>query len=90
MIVAEILEGATTAWKRNKGSAKMKYRCTGGPRKGRVMSSPAACNAPINVKKRHTLTRTKQKMGSTATYKTRRTKKYNPGSRISARMNRRK
>ena len=46
MIVQEV----TRVWARTGGKQTRKYRCTHGHRKGRVMSSPSACNAPINVK----------------------------------------
>lgn len=80
MEVLEIVE-ATTAWKRQGNKTTRKYRCTSGPRKGQVRASPASCNAPINVKKRNTLKKTKQKMGGHVAYRSQQTKKRNPASR---------
>lgn len=79
MQVSEILEGF--AYKRKGISVSRKYRCTSGPRKGRVMSSPAACNAPYQIKRAMTLKKTKSKLGGHGTFKSSRTKKFDPASR---------
>jgi hypothetical protein len=80
MIVFEITE-ASVAWKRQGNKVTRKYRCTSGPRKGQVRASPASCNAPINIKKRNTLKKTKQKIGSHGTFRQQQTKRRNPASR---------
>lgn len=81
MQYSEIIEGVTRVWSRTGNKSVMKYRCMSGVRKGRVMASPAACNAPINVSKSTTLKRTKSRRGSVMTYKSGRTKKTNPASK---------
>lgn len=82
MIIEEIVEASgTNAWKKVGSKNVRRFRCTYGPRKGRVMSSPAACNAPINYKKSVKLKQTKSKLGSTGNVRIRRTKKYDPASR---------
>jgi hypothetical protein len=82
MQVTEILEaGASIAWKRQGSKVSRKYRCTSGPRKGQVRASPAACNAPINVKRRYGLKQTKAKLGSHRKVMSKRTKTYNPASK---------
>jgi hypothetical protein len=64
-----------------------KFRCTVGKRKGRVVSNPSQCMAPIDLKKRFVLKRTKSMKGGRMNKKAQRTKKLNPASRISAQMN---
>lgn len=83
-----IAEVASTAWARRKNANVRKYRCTSGPRKGRVMSSPAACNAPINYKKKFTLAKTKSLKSPAIKNKTRLTKKQNMASRRLGVLNR--
>lgn len=83
MILRELFTEAagTNAWKKVGNNTVRKYRCTYGPRKGRVMSSPSACNAPINVKRSMQLKKNKAKIGKTGQVKIKRTKTFNPASR---------
>jgi len=87
MRAGEVIEGASTAWKRGKGTTSRKFRCKSGPRKGRVMASPASCNKPINRKKSASLTRTKSKLGGQRGFKSKRTRRVNPYSRRLTRIN---
>ena len=64
-------------WSRQGGKQVRKYRCTSGLRKGRVMASPASCNAPINVAKGQTLRKTKAKKGGGIKMKSMRTRNQN-------------
>jgi hypothetical protein len=80
MQVNEIIAEAV-AWKRQGNKVTRKYRCTTGPRKGQVRASPAACNAPINVKARHTLNRTKTRTSAHGRFRQQRTKRRDPISR---------
>lgn len=68
-------------------SVTKKYRCTIGKRKGRVVASPQQCVAPIDLKKRFVLKRTKASKGQRMAKKARMTKRMNPASRIVARLN---
>tara|TARA_B110000503_G_scaffold117004_1_gene176574 strand:+ start:5133 stop:5417 length:285 start_codon:yes stop_codon:yes gene_type:complete len=86
MLVTEIISEGI-AYQRKGSSVSRKYRCTSGPRKGQVRASPASCNAPINVKARHTLAKTKSKIGSTGVLKTSRTKRLDPSSKRVKRLN---
>jgi len=88
MIVEEVIEGV--AWKRQGGKVVRKYRCTFGPRKGRVMSSPAACNAPYKAKAAQTLKRTKAVKGKSVAFQSTKTKRVSPNSRRAKRYNRRR
>ena len=89
MLVTEIFE-TNIAMKKSGNKIVQKYRCTSGPRKGRVMSSPAACNAPYKAKAAAKLKATKAAKGGTIRTKTRLTKKYNPASNVSRKINRRR
>lgn len=72
---------ARMVWRRSGKKIKRAVRCTSGRRKGRVVSSPAQCSAPINMKKRMTLKKTKARMGKRLSRKANRTKRLNPASR---------
>ena len=74
-------------WARKGKSIAKKYRCSFGKRKGRLVSNPAQCSAPIDLKKRFTLKKTKARMGAKMARKARFTKKFNPASKAVARMN---
>ena len=76
----DILE-SRMVWRRMGKKIKRAVRCTSGRRKGRVMSKPSQCSAPINMKKRMTLKRTKARMGKRISRKANRTKRLNPASR---------
>jgi hypothetical protein len=78
---------ARMAWARKGNKIVKKYRCTGGPRKGRVVSNPSQCSKPINMKKRMQLKRTKARMGSRLKRKSARTKRINPASKMLKRLN---
>lgn len=81
MLIEEIVGEASPTWARRGGKLKRMYRCTSGRRAGRVVASPSQCHAPIDIKKRQTLKKTKAKLGPRLARKARRTKKFNPLSR---------
>lgn len=74
-------------WARKGKSVARKYRCTFGPRKGRVVSDPQQCSRPVNLKKRFTLKRTKAQKGSRMTRKAQRTKRTNSASKMVRALN---
>jgi len=80
MQVLEVIEGVTRVWSRKGGTQTRKYRCTSGIRKGQVRSSPAACNAPLNIRKSTNLKRTKHRRGARMAVKSQITKRVNPAS----------
>lgn len=84
----EVEEGI--AWKKRGNKIIRQYRCVSGRRKGRVVASPAQCFKPIDLKKRASLRKTKMRMGSKATRKSNRTKKFNPVSKRVKSMNKRR
>lgn len=76
------------AWGRSGNKVVKKFRCTGGPRSGRVVSKPAQCFAPPDIKKRMTLKRTKAKMGKKMARKRKKTMRTNAASKRVQAMNR--
>ena len=75
------------AWARSKNKVVRKYRCTGGPRKNRIVSQLKQCFAAPNVKKRMALKRIKARLGARITRKAKRTKRINPASIRVQRLN---
>ncbi|MBE27474.1 MAG: hypothetical protein CMN33_07300 [Saprospirales bacterium] len=88
MIVSDITEaGAIRVWSRSGGKQTRKFRCQYGARKGQVRASPAACNAPINVKKSIGLKQTKAKRSGTMKVKSAIAKRANPAAVRLTRLN---
>ena len=90
MLIEEIetVTEARMVWRKVGSAVRRAVRCTGGIRKGRVVSNPGQCSAPMDMKKRLTLKRTKSKMGKRMNLKARRTKRMNPTSKRVAKLNR--
>ena len=82
-----LTEGAKIAWARVGNKVVKKYRCSSGPRQGRIVSSPSQCGKPIDIKKRLKLKQTKLAKGSRMARKSKRTKRRNPASLRIQRMN---
>ena len=80
----------TLVWARSGKKVVRKYRCSGGKRKGRVVSKIAQCFAPPDMKKRMTLKKTKARLGKRISRKARRTKKTNVASRRVQSMNKKR
>lgn len=87
MLVYEITE-ASQVWSKKGSRSVRKYRCTSGVRKGRVMSSPAACNKPLNVHKSVSFKQTKSKKAPQIKFKSGITKRSNPASKRNVSLNR--
>lgn len=85
----EILE-ARMVWRRSGKTLKKAVRCTSGRRKGRVVSNPSQCSAPIDIKKRLTLKKTKARLGTRLSRKSQRTKRLNPASKRLKTLNKRR
>jgi hypothetical protein len=89
-------EGATSIYGRKGNQSTRKYRCSSGPRKGRIVAKMSTCTAPKNIKKATTLKKVKRAGAKRQAVKTARTKRANPASRrlrkvnISMRTNRKK
>jgi len=75
------------AWAKSGNKVVRKFRCSSGPRKGRVVSKPAQCFAPPDMKKRISLKRTKAKQGKKMARKAKKSKRTNPASKRVAALN---
>lgn len=93
MLIEEITTGiepiceTKIAWAKRGNKVVRKYRCSSGPRKGRVVSSPAQCFAAPDIKKRNKLKMTKARLGARMARKSKKTKRINPASKRVARLN---
>jgi hypothetical protein len=57
----ELDEGYTQVWgKGPKGKIVRRYRCTDGPKKGRIVAKPTTCSAPRNLAKATRFSRTRR------------------------------
>lgn len=83
----EPLVEAKLAWRRRGGKTIKAYRCTTGPRKGKLVSDLSQCVAPRDVNKANRLKHTKAKYGTKLARKARKTKKFNPAAKKTARIN---
>jgi len=83
----ELIEGAKIAWARVGNKVVRKYRCTSGKRQGRIVSNPADCNKPFDIKKRIKFRQTKLAKGERIKRKRARTLRRNPASLRIQRMN---
>lgn len=81
-----IVEAQT--WARSGTKIVRKYRCSGGSRKGRVVSDITQCFKAPDIKKRATLRKTKARLGTRMARKAKRTKRTNPASRRLKALNR--
>jgi len=86
MLIRELIE-ATQIWSKKGSTSVRKYRCTSGVRKGRVMSSPAACNKPMNIHKSKSLKQTRSQKAPTMKFKSKIAKRSNPASNRNIRLN---
>jgi|TARA_R110002074_G_scaffold166179_6_gene326587 hypothetical protein len=64
-----------------------KFRCLVGKRKGRIVGSPKQCNAPLDLKKRYVMRRTRAAKGARMMKKAQRVKRTNPASKIVRSLN---
>jgi len=87
LFIESIDEGM--AWARSGVKVVRKYRCSGGSRKGRIVSDVTQCFKAPDIKKRATLRRTKARLGTRMARKAKRTKRTNPASRRLKALNRR-
>lgn len=87
LFIEENLEEGQT-WARSGKKVVRKYRCSGGPRKNRIVAKMAQCFAAPDIKKRFTLKKTKARLGKRLAKKAKRTKRINPASRRVQSLNR--
>lgn len=92
MLLRELIEGVATVFGHGKSSGSKghtvrKYRCTSGPRKGRVVAKAATCNAPKKMSSSNTLKRTRRSKGKTTDIKRSRTVRTSPTTQKLKRLN---
>lgn len=89
MKISEIVtESIVQVWSRTKGGQMVrKYRCTAGPRKGRIVSSPAVCTQPKRLSSVYSIKKAKARRGAVIKVKTARTKRASGASQRLARFN---
>ena len=83
MLVEDIITSLVEKqiWARSGKKVVRKYRCTQGPRKGRIVKKMSQCFAAPNIKARINMKRLRAKIGGKMMRKARRTKRVNPVSR---------
>jgi len=92
MLLRELTEGVKTIFGHGKGGSTKghtvrKYRCTSGPRKGRIVAKAATCNAPKKMSASNTLKRTRRSKGKTMDIKRSRTFRASPTTQKLKRIN---
>jgi len=91
MLLRELIsEGVTTVFghgKSKSGHTVRKYRCTSGPRKGRIVAKPATCSAPKRMSSSNTLKKTRRSKGKTTDIKRSRTFRTSPTTQKLRRLN---
>ena len=83
-------EGATSIYGRKGNQSTRKYRCSSGPRKGRIVAKMSTCHAPIDAQKKKTMTVTRSKAPKLAAKKSMFTKRGSGVSRAVLSKNRAK
>ena len=89
MRASEFVTEHKKVFKRNArtGKVSMKWRCEGGPRKGRVVADPNQCSASLDREKSSKMKLTRAKTKVRQARKTKRTKRLNPAAKLAAQLN---
>lgn len=88
MLLREIIQlDEKNTWAKLGSKVVRKFRCTFGPRQGRVVADLGQCSAPPDVEKRTRLKMTKARLGARMARKAKRTKRINPASIRLRRLN---
>lgn len=69
MLVEEITEGYKQVWGRNSKGLVRRYRCTDGPKKGRVVAKPSTCGTRVGQRASTKLKTTRRTRGKTQAIK---------------------
>ena len=78
---------ARRVWARRGNKVVVKFRCSSGWRKNRLVSTPASCSKPLDIKKRFTIKKTRARLGPRIVRKTKRSKRFNPITRRLTKLN---
>ncbi len=87
MKINEVTLDEKMAWAKRGNKVVRKFRCTMGPRAGRIVSNVGQCFAAPDVKKRARLKLTKARLGAKMVRKAKKTKRINPASKRVKAMN---
>lgn len=92
MRAKEFVTEVELAWGRTHGTArsgdvKMKFRCTSGPRKSRLVSSPAKCFDHPDIAKSVKMKTTRARTAPTQARRANRTKDINTTTKLVTRLN---
>jgi hypothetical protein len=79
--------GRTGKQGRIHGKTKLKFRCTTGPRAGRVVSDPSKCFAHPDVARSQRMKKTRARTKVSQARKAKRTKKLNIASKLARQLN---
>tara|TARA_R110000822_G_scaffold309160_2_gene438182 strand:- start:128 stop:406 length:279 start_codon:yes stop_codon:yes gene_type:complete len=92
MRASEFITEHTLVWARKKGSSApvMKWRCTSGPRKGRVVPTASKCGDAPDIAAKERMKKTRAKTKIMQARRAKKTKKINPASRLVSRLNKQK
>ena len=80
--------GRTGKQGRIHGKTKLKFRCSSGPRAGRVVSDPSKCFAHPDIAKSQRMKKTRARTKVSQARKAKRTKKLNIASKLARQLNR--
>lgn len=76
-------------WKRSpNGGVTMRWRCETGPRAGRTVPRVKDCSEPYNVAQAQRMKKTRSRTKVRQARKAKRTKRINPSSKLTQRLNR--
>jgi hypothetical protein len=88
MKVWEILGEHRMVWKRSpKGSVSLKWRCETGLRAGRTVPKVSDCSASPDVAQAQRMKKTRAQTKLRQARKTKKTKRVNPSSKLTQRLN---
>ena len=87
MRASEFLPEHEMIWSRSGGQLKLKWRCTVGPKAGRISPTIKGCSTPVDTAKKRTMSLTRAKTAPAQARRTKRTKAVNPRSKTLTRLN---
>ena len=68
-VITDGIQEAKMIFGRKGKQVVKKYRCTFGRKKGRIVSNPSVCSAPLDIKKRFQMKKLRSRMGARLTRK---------------------
>lgn len=82
-----VLEHQMVFKKKPKGGVALKWKCAFGPRAGRIVPDFKQCSAAPNLSKAAAMKKTRARTKVKQARKSKKTKRVNPYSRLSAKLN---